>query len=115
MVSCDVISDISIAHKQGYQEGKVAARILSLFVSSGKKINGTVDWDTYKQVFIKSRADMAWAVVMISKSEGQAEVAGRFTSTLKPLRERAWSSVHSGFTEHLSQDLKTLFFALPER
>ena len=35
---------------------------------------------------------------------------GQFT-----IFEQPWSGVHAGFTDHLSSELKTLYFSLPER
>ncbi|MDC3048530.1 hypothetical protein OA162_02325 [Synechococcus sp. AH-736-A19] len=37
-------SSSHVSHESGYNEGKSAAKILSLFVASGKKLKGDIDW-----------------------------------------------------------------------
>ena len=57
----------------------------------------------------------AEVAIMMWQTKGKEFVVDRCLMGQFQIFKQPWSGVHSGFTDHLSSDLKTLYFSLPER
>ena len=102
-----------VSHEIDYNHGKKVAQLLNLTEAKGK--TGGISWDRWKTLFMTSRKGYAISASMILQTMGQEKLSGCWMASLKPLKTQAWSSQHSGLTDHLSPSLKKHFFSIPER
>lgn len=113
-------------YEEGYEVGKFHARA---FQTALNKNNWS---DEEKQYLDVSRFTSRHGIggmttgaqlliaMMMAKNENKAWSPDSKTSTclqgeFSIYKEKAWSAVHSGFTDHLSPELKDLYFSLPKQ
>ncbi len=118
---CYVSDDDFVPHKKGYEAGKTAAIAINLWYFYGIDMKPNTGDETPKHlatlrdIFLKTRASFASIAPLALTKMGKHEVAGCIDAQLGPLQDDAWSSVHSGLTDHLEPELKKHFFEIPER
>lgn len=117
MQICTREKDRFVPHKEGYNRGQTIARVLNAVENApldlkpgSNQVTGTRMLQSFK-----TRAGFASVAVLAMQKQGHYKVAGCYAVYSKPLQEQAWSSLHSGLTDHLSPPLKSLFFSYPER
>ena len=117
-------SVLDMDYEDGYAEGKEHAQLFQTALNRK-------DWNEDEKQYLNtsrftSRHGMGGMTsgaqlligMMFAKLDGEpwrassptnACLMGRFAI----YRKQAWSAVHSGFTEHLSPELRNLYFSLP--
>ena len=117
MLVCMREKDRFVPYKEGYRRGKTLALVLNAVENAplDLKPNSNQVTGTRMLKANKTRAGFADVAVSAMQKQGHYKVAGCYAVYSAPLQDKAWSSLHSGLTDHLSPTLKSLFFSYPER
>ena len=121
MKKCWISKNEYVPHEKGYEWGKSAAIFINTWYLLGDDLKPDTGDETEaaqarkRDFFLRTREWFAKMAVLTVQKMGSEETAGCLSAQLRPLEKQAWSSVHSGLTDHLEPELKTHFFSVPER
>ena len=110
--TCSIAGKV-IPHAEGYDAGKTMATFVNAAVTDGLM---NVSGASVLQNHLTTRANFAHiAQLKMQELDPDSAVSYCMGAQWVPLKEQAWSSVHSGLTDYLLPRAKKRFFEVPQR